>query len=153
MRRDLVATALLVAAVLLPLPRSAAQSDDSIRVSIRVPASVRAGRPVPIRLSVTNRLNRRVALRVASIRPPVWDVRVTAADGAVVWNRLHDSRTGFANGVLTLGPHETRTRTILWDQRGNGGRRVSRGRYHVRGFLYARLPRGRFTATVPLRIR
>jgi len=152
MRVNLLAAALLAASALLPAS-ARAQLGDSVLVSIRVPASVRAGRSVPIRLGLTNRLDRRVTVQVAGTRAPVWDVRVTAADGTIVWNRLHDSRTGFVNGVLTLGPHETRTRTIAWDQRGNDGRLVARGLYHVRGFLYARLPRGRFSETVPLRIR
>ena len=131
----------------------AAAARDSIRVAISVPASVRAGRPVAIRLSVTNRLARAVRLQVAGAEPPVWDVRVTRMDGSVVWNRLHGSRTGLTNGTLVLAPHQTRTRTIVWAQRDNRGRAVARGVYRVRGFLYAGLPRGRYTRTASLRVR
>jgi hypothetical protein len=140
-----------LAAGMAPAP-AAAQLGDSVLVWIRVPPSVRAGQAVPIRLSLTNRLARPVRLRIAGTRAPVWSLRVTDARGAIVWNH-HDAGTGFVGGTLTLGPHETRTRTIVWDQRDVEGRPVPRGEYHVRGLLYANLPRNRFADVVPLRIR
>jgi hypothetical protein len=151
MRTALIASAVLAAAA-LPTT-AAAQLGDSVLVSIAVPEAVRAGRPVPVRLSLTNRLGRPVTVRVASTRAPVWDVRVTAAGGRIVWNRLHAPSAGFTDGVLSLAPHATSTTTVTWDQRDTDGRPVAPGLYRVRGFLYARLPRGRMTESVPLRIR
>ena len=152
MRTALLACGMLAAAS-APAD-AAAQLGDSVLVSITVPETVRAGRPVPIRLGLTNRFGRPVTLRLASLRPlPVWDVRVSAADGHVVWTRLHAPSAGFEGGVLTLAPHETRATTVTWDQRDVYGRPVPRGRYRVHGFLYARLPRGRSTGYVPFRIR
>ncbi|HEX6747737.1 MAG TPA: hypothetical protein VF092_10640 [Longimicrobium sp.] len=131
---------------------AAAQLTDSVQVSVAVPATVRAGRPVPIRVSLTNRLDRPVTLRVPPNQPPDWLVRVIAGGGLVVWLR-RDFDTGFQRGVLTLPPRASVVRTIVWDQRDIEGRQVPRGVYRVWVFFYApTLPRGR-AAEAGLRIR
>ena len=150
-RACLVGTMLALALVETPVG-AAAQLGDSVLVSVAVPATVQRGQPVPIRVRLTNRLDRPVTLRVPPNQPPDWLVRVVGANDLVLWMR-RSFDTGFERGVLTLAPRASVTRTIVWDQRDMEGRAVPRGVYRAWVFLYApTLPRGR-AAQAALRIR
>jgi len=128
-----------------------ASAQDSLRLTVRVPSEARVGRPVPVVLHVMNSGDRPLDLYLRG-RTIAFDVVVTRDDGAVVWRRLEGEVIPAILQLKTLAPREVMELRAEWNQRTNRGRRVSPGRYAVRGVLLTETPPPPETDTVQLRI-
>lgn len=123
---------------------------DGPRLILDVPAEVRAGRPVPIRLRLVHGGEEPVVLELRG-RPIAFDVLVEDAAGNRVWRRLEGRTVSAILQVRTLAPGDSLELRETWDQRGDDGGAVGPGTYTVRGFLPT-VSRGRLEAT-PVQLR
>jgi hypothetical protein len=134
-----VGTALAVSAAnasgpgALPMPH---HRQDSLEVELLVPASIRPGDPVPLRLRVRNGSGRALDLYLRG-RSTTFDVIVTSADGNVVWQRLEGEMLPAIVHLRTLEPGGQFEVEAVWDQRTRDGQRVAPGAYTARGLLLA----------------
>lgn len=93
--------------------------DDSVAVTLEVPALVPAGTTVPFRVILGNVTDRQVVIYTLG-REVTYDIAVAGPDGAEVWRRLDDSAFQEILAVRTLGPHERIVLETAW----TGPRRV-----------------------------
>jgi hypothetical protein len=108
---------------------------DSIDRWIELPARVREGSAVPLKLALKNPGDRPVGLHLAGWGE-VFTFVITRSDGTEVWSRGHNQ---FAYGVElrdTLHPGAVREFRAEWDQRDNTGNPVPLGTYYVRGVVF-----------------
>jgi hypothetical protein len=132
-----VGTALAVSAanasgpVTLPMPY---HQQDTLEVELLVPASIRPGDPVPLRLRVRNGSGRTLDLYLRG-RATTFDVEVTGPDGQVVWRRLEGEILPAIVHLRALGPGEEFEVEGVWDQRTRSGQPVLPGAYTARGLL------------------
>lgn len=127
---------------------------DSLRLELVVPATARAGRPVPVTIRLSNLLDRPITVTLVG-RDIAFDVVVTRDDGTgtVVWRRLADAAIQTILQLKTLGPRETLELKDAWRQRDNAGKPVPPGTYTLRGILPTDAPRPLETPVVRLEIK
>ncbi|HEX2092886.1 MAG TPA: BsuPI-related putative proteinase inhibitor [Longimicrobiaceae bacterium] len=107
----------------------------ALRAELRLPAEVQRGQPVPLVLVVRNTSDRPVWLQFGD-STYAFDFTVGRPDGEEVWSRRFRLRGDAIPAILRLIPipaGDSVRFTDTWDQRGNGGARVSPGMYTVRG--------------------
>ncbi len=122
---------------------------DSVAFRVELPRAAQAGEPVPVILRLTNRTERPLTLTLQG-RPLVFDITVTAPDGAIVWRRLERAVVTSILAIRTLEPAESLTFEAEWDGRDRGGRPVAPGTYLVAGTLPTDTPEGLATPATPL---
>jgi hypothetical protein len=124
---------------------------DSVTLHITVPPRVRAGEPVPVALSVTNRGSTPLTLYLKG-RPIAFDVVVRRQGGGIVWRRLHGATIAMVLRVETLAPGDSLRLEEIWPQRTQAGAPVEPGDYTVTGELPTEGPEPLRSAAAPLRI-
>jgi uncharacterized protein (DUF58 family) len=124
---------------------------DSMTLHLSVPPRVRAGEPVPVALSVTNRGTAPLTLYLKG-RPIAFDVVVRRKSGEIVWRRLHGATIAMVLRVETLSPGDSLRLEGAWPQRTQAGTRVEPGDYTVTGELPTDGPEPLRSAAAPLRI-
>ena len=123
--------------------------DDSLRIRLQLPASVRRGEDVPITLVVENLSDRRLDLHLLG-RTIAFDLVVSRDDGTEVWRRMQGAVVPM---ILRLEPLEAGTAMELpgsWPVRSNDGSLAPPGEYTVRGELFTE---GTSLLTNPARFR
>jgi hypothetical protein len=105
----------------------------ALTLELEVPASVRVGTPVSVKVTMQNTSNRSVALTLGG-RPP-YDVVVTTPDGQEVWRWSHGEAIQAILELKTLKPREALEFAAVWGQRDNAGTPVPVGTYRVRGMV------------------
>jgi hypothetical protein len=103
-----------------------------ISVTTDVPADVATGERIPVTIRVTNTTAAPVDLYLRG-REITFDIVVTDASGAQVWQRLEDEAAQAILQLRTLGPAETIELKDEWNQRTRRGRPVGPGEYTVKG--------------------
>ena len=116
-----------------------------------MPASVRAGKGVPITLRLTN-ADRRAADVYLQGRPAAFDIVVTRPDGTPVWRRLEGAVIPAVLQVRSLAPGAVLEFHDTWLQRTNLGAAVGPGDYLVTGVLPTDPPAELRTRPARLRI-
>lgn len=109
---------------------------DSLALTLGVPGSVPAGKPVPLVLRVENRGRRPLDLYLRG-RAPTFDVEITRAGGETVWRRLEHEIIPAIVQLRTLAPGERLQLEAVWDQRTGAGQPAAPGEYVARGLLLA----------------
>lgn len=122
---------------------------DSLSLTLVLPAEVRAGGRVPITLRVENHERGPLDLYLRG-RTTTFDVEVTDTGGTVVWRRLEGEIIPAIVHLRTLAPGERFEIGTTWDQRTTQGRPIPPGAYSVRGLL---LVEGKPLETVPVPLR
>ena len=107
---------------------------DSLRFEIRVPAHVRLGEPVPVKLCLTNPTDQPITVYLQG-RPTAFDILVTDSRGAAVWHRMEGEVIAAILGIRTLAPGEIISFEDVWSQRDDRGKPVGPGTYSVVGLL------------------
>ena len=107
---------------------------DSLLLRLIVPGEVRAGRRVPLTLTIENRGTRPLDLYLRG-RGITVDVEVARAGGEVVWRRLEGEIIPAILHLRTLAPGERLEVEVEWDQRTAGGAPVAPGAYLARALL------------------
>jgi hypothetical protein len=105
---------------------------DSMRVEMLVPRSVARGRPVAMKLRVSNTSDRPITLYLQG-RPIAFDIVIQRSGGEVVWRRLAGATVSAILGVRTLAPGEALDLEETWKQRTQTGKRAEPGDYIVSG--------------------
>jgi hypothetical protein len=105
---------------------------DSMRVEMLVPRNVASGRPVAMKLRVSNTSDRPITLYLQG-RPIAFDIVIQRSGGEVVWRRLAGATVSAILGVRTLAPGETLDLEETWKQRTQAGKRAGPGDYLVSG--------------------
>ena len=103
-----------------------------------------------ISLTVENDTPRTIDLYLRG-RTPTFDVIVTRADGAIVWQRLEDEIIPAIVSLRTLGSAERLEMATVWDQRTGRGSAAEIGKYTARGILLLE-GESQETKSVPFRI-
>jgi uncharacterized protein (DUF58 family) len=124
---------------------------DSMTLHLSVPPRVRAGEPVPVTLSVTNRGTTPLTLYLKG-RPIAFDVVVRRKGGEIVWRRLHGATIAMVLRVETVPPGDSLRLEDVWPQRTQAGAPVEPGDYTVTGELPTDGPEPLRSAAAPLRI-
>ncbi len=124
---------------------------DSMSLHLSVPARVRAGEPVPVTLSVTNRGTTPLTLYLKG-RPTAFDIVVRRKDGTVVWRRLRGATVVMVLRVETVPPGGSLRFEDAWPQQSQAGTPVEPGDYTVTGELPTDQPQPLRTAPTPLHI-
>jgi Intracellular proteinase inhibitor len=122
----------------------------ALAFGLEVPAGVRVGTPVPLKVTLQNTSNRPIALTLGG--RPAHDFVVTTPDGQEVWRWSHGEAIQAILELKPLKPGETLQFTAAWGQRDNGGRPVPAGMYWVRGVLNLEPPERLETAPKSLSI-
>lgn len=112
------------------------QVQDSLRVELIVPDRVRAGETVRFTLQVQNVSTRTFDLYLRG-RETTFDVQVSNASGALLWQRLAAAVIPAIVHIRPLAPRERFELTADWDQRDDQGKPVGPAEYKARGFLLA----------------
>lgn len=107
---------------------------DSVEVALIVPAAVRSGEAVRIRLRVRNRTDRTVDLYLRGLKATL-DVVVTRPEGGNVWHRLEREVLPATVHLRPLGPSASFELETVWNQHDADGVQVNDGAYIVRGRL------------------
>jgi uncharacterized protein (DUF58 family) len=129
----------------------AALALDSMTLHVSVPPQVRAGEPVPVTLSVTNRGKTPLTLYLKG-RPIAFDVVVRRKGGPIVWRRLHGATIAMVLRVETVPPGDSLRFEEIWPQRTQSGAPAEPGDYTVTGELPTDGPEPLRSAAAPLRI-
>ena len=87
-----------------------------------------------ITLTVENQTPRALDLYLRG-RDPTFDVIITRADGAVVWQRLEDAIIPAIVSLRTLASAERLELATVWDQRTREGDATDAGEYTARALL------------------
>ena len=124
---------------------------DSMTLHLSVPPRVRAGEPVPITLSVTNRGATPLTLYLKG-RPIAFDVVVRRKGGEIVWRRLRGATIAMVLRVETVAPGDSLRFKENWPQRTQSGAPAGPGDYTVTGELPTDGPKPLRSAAAPLRI-
>ena len=107
---------------------------DPLRLELLMPAHVRAGERLPIRLRVQNVSGRAIDLYLRG-RAPTFDVLVARPSGEVVWRRLEGEIIPAIVHLHPLAPGERLEIETAWDQRAQNGRAAGAGDYVATGLL------------------
>lgn len=108
----------------------------AIRLSIAFPSEVRAGTSLPVVLRVTNIAREPATFYYGGFPDRVYyDVVVTRADGAVVWNRSHGQTRLRRLSSRQLAPGETIELSDRWELKDNAGNSILLGSYRLHGAL------------------
>jgi hypothetical protein len=107
---------------------------DSLRLSLDLPRTIRAGAAVPISLHVENITDRTLNLYLRG-RTITFDLVVADAVGEVVWRRLEGEIIPAILRIEQLPAGEFLNLEAVWDQRTNAGDPADPGMYAVRGEL------------------
>lgn len=134
-----------------PADDMSASHADSLRFELVAPAEVRAGRPVPIMLRLTNTGSRPLELHLQG-REIAFDIVVARDDGAVVWRRLAGATIQGILQIRVLAPGQTLELKDVWRQRTDAGEPATAGNYTLWGVLPTDEPQPLRTPAVPLRI-
>ena len=118
---------------------------------LSVPPQVRAGEPVPVTLSATNRGTTPLTLYLKG-RPIAFDIVVRRKDGEIVWRRLRGATIAMVLRVETVPPGDSLRFEETWPQRTQSGAPVQPGDYTVTGELPTDGPEPLRSAPAPLRI-
>ncbi|MFL5494329.1 MAG: BsuPI-related putative proteinase inhibitor [Gemmatimonadales bacterium] len=124
---------------------------DSMTLHLTVPPRVRAGEPVPITLTVTNRGTTPRTLYLKG-RPIAFDIVVRRKGGEVVWRRLRGATIAMVLRVETVPPGDSLRFEETWPQRTQSGAPAEPGDYTVTGELPTDGPEPLRSAAAPLRI-
>jgi uncharacterized protein (DUF58 family) len=124
---------------------------DSMTLHLSVPPRVRAGEPVPVTLSVTNRGTTPLTLYLKGW-PIAFDVVVRRKGGEIVWRRLRGATITMVLRVETVPPGDSLRLEEVWPQRTQAGAPVEPGDYTVTGELPTDGPEPLRSAAAPLRI-
>ena len=124
---------------------------DSLAIELDLPDDVSAGDGVPITIRLRNTSSAPITLHLMG-RTITFDLIVTDADGAVVWQRLEDESVMAILRLETLEPGAVVELSHTWDQRTKEGAAVPPGAYTVRGSVPTDQPEPLRTPTEPLRI-
>ena len=119
-------------------------------LELSIPPRVRAGEPVPVTLTVTNRSSRPLTLYLKG-RPVAFDV-VVRKDHEVVWRRLEGATIAMILRVEALPPGGSLRFQDVWSQLTNAGVPVEPGDYTVTGALPTDRPQPLRTSPVTLHI-
>jgi uncharacterized protein (DUF58 family) len=130
---------------------AAALALDSMTLHLSVPPRVRAGEPVPVTLSVTNRGTTPLTLYLKG-RPIAFDIVVRRKGGEIVWRRLHGATIAMVLRVETVPPGDSLRLEDTWPQRTQAGAPVEPGDYTVTGELPTDGPEPLRSVAAPLRI-
>jgi hypothetical protein len=109
-------------------------TNDSLRLHLDVPHTVRVGEPVPIVFRIENARQQPLDLYLRG-REIAFDIVISDRAGRVVWRRLAGEVIPAILRIETLGPGGVLTLEHLWDQRTGPGRTVPPGDYTVRAEL------------------
>jgi hypothetical protein len=107
---------------------------DSLRLSLDLPRTVRAGAAVPISMRVENTTDRTLDLYLRG-RTIAFDLVVTDSAGEIVWRRLEGEVIPAILRIEPLRAGESLNLEAVWDQRTNAGDAVAPGMYTVHGEL------------------
>jgi hypothetical protein len=107
---------------------------DSLRLSLDLPRTIRAGAAVPISVRVENTTDRTLDLYLRG-RTIAFDLVVSDEGGEIVWRRLEGEVIPAILRIEPLPAGESLTLEATWDQRTNAGDPVDPGMYTVRGEL------------------
>lgn len=124
---------------------------DSLAVELDLPSDVPAGAPVPITIRIRNTSSGPINLHLLG-REITFDLVVTDAGGAVVWQRLEDESVMAILRLETLEPGAVLELSHTWNQRTRAGAPVPPGAYSVRGSVPTDQPEPLRTPPEPLRI-
>jgi intracellular proteinase inhibitor BsuPI len=113
---------------------------DSVRITLDVPATARAGDAVPMTIRITNIADRPVTLSLVG-REIAFDLVVAGEGGTVVWRRLAHAAIQGILQLKTLQPGETLELRHEWNQHTDAGVAVAPAVYHVLGEVPTEVPR------------
>jgi uncharacterized protein (DUF58 family) len=130
---------------------AAALALNSMTLHLSVPPRARAGEPVPVTLSVTNRGTAPLTLYLKG-RPIAFDIVVRRKGGEIVWRRLHGATIAMVLRVETVPPGDSLRLEDTWPQQTQAGAPVEPGDYTVTGELPTDGPEPLRSAAAPLRI-
>lgn len=108
----------------------------SIELRLDVPSRVRAGLPVPLRLSVRN-VGTRTAGLLLGPEESTYNFVVRDSTGVVVWTHADGRYRVNVGRQHFLDPGDSLVFRARWMQRARGGRRVRPGTYRMQGVLRA----------------
>jgi hypothetical protein len=124
---------------------------DSLRLTLDVPDTARAGEVVNVTLRVANVTERRLDLYLTG-REITFDLVVATARGDTVWRRLEGEVIPMMLRVESLQPQASLELAGTWPGLDQSGRTVPPGEYTIRGSLLAE-GGALETAAYPLQLR
>jgi len=102
---------------------------------LTAPDSIATDQPVPITLTVRNSSARPIYLGTGD-STTTFDIQVTDAGGAKVWNRMHSFEViPLVLLERTLEPGQAVSYAETWSQRNNDGKLIRPGVYSIQGTL------------------
>jgi hypothetical protein len=108
---------------------------SALRVELVVPAAVRAGEPVPVKIRITNPGDKPVDAYFVG-REIAFDIIVRERQGErTIWRRLTGRAVHMVLQVRTFAPGETIELGDTWRQERDGGGVVAPGSYTVEGVV------------------
>jgi hypothetical protein len=121
----------------IALAKLAVVDYSALTAELQMSPEIKLGQPVRLELVVKNNADRPLWLEFGD-STHAFDVAVTDLNGREVWNRSLAIR-GQPNYAMLrripIPPGQTVRFADIWDQRTNGGSRVSPGSYSVQGTL------------------
>jgi Intracellular proteinase inhibitor len=111
-----------------------AAGTQALRLELVLPAQVRAGERIAIRLRAQNVTDHAVDLYLRG-RTITFDVEIARPGGAVVWHRLEGEIIPAIVQLRVLAAGETLEVATSWDQRTAEGKQVDPGDYVAQGLL------------------
>ena len=131
---------LALGVILLPGGGSRLMADpESLRITLEVPATVRAGDVVPTVIRITNVAERPVTLSLVG-REIAFDIAISQEGGKVIWRRLAHAAVQGILQLKTLQPGETLELRGEWNQHSDAGGAVAAGVYSVQGEVPTEIP-------------
>jgi len=112
---------------------------DSLRITLTVPATARAGDAVPMTIRITNVADHPITLSLVG-REIAFDLVVAGEGGKVVWRRLAHAAIQGILQLKTLQPGESLELGHLWNQQTDAGVPVAPAVYHVLGEVPTEVP-------------
>jgi hypothetical protein len=121
---------------------------SALTIWLEVPAEVRAGEIVPLKLKLKNSSDRPVELTLGG--RPAYDFVVARPGGTEIWRWLHGQEIQAILEQKALSPGEELEFAAEWGQKDNTGTQVQPGSYFVRGILNLEPPQKLETEPKPL---